>query len=189
MNKKILVEVSARHLHLSAADAAELFGADHDWKILKTLSQPGEVAYQDKVSLLGPNGQSLTARVLGPWRAATQVELAASDAATLGISAPVKLSGDHAGSAGLTLQGPAGTIALTQGVIMAKRHLHLSPSEASELGLHQGQLVRIKLDNEHIIDDIVVRLGERYRLALHLDTDEAKAAGLERRPVSGELLN
>ena len=179
MEKKVIVETSARHIHLSAADVATLFGEGHALTNKKDLSQPGQFACEEKVELVGPKG-SLKVSVLGPERKATQVELSYTDARTLGLKAvPVRESGDTAGSPGLKLVGPAGEVDLAEGVIIAKRHIHMTPEDAKAFGVEDKQVVKVKIDSGRtlIFDDVVCRVNPNFALAMHIDTDECNAAG------------
>ncbi len=173
-----IVETSARHIHLCPADLETLFGAGAELHNKKDLSQPGQFACEEKVQLVGPKG-SLMVSVLGPARKDTQVELSFTDARTLGLKdVPVRESGDVAGTPGIKLVGPAGEVALTQGVIIAKRHIHMTPADAEAFGVADKDIVCVKLDTTRplIFGDVVVRVSPTYALAMHIDTDEANAA-------------
>ncbi len=175
--KKILVETSARHIHLSAEALEALFGKGATLTNKKDLSQPGQFACEEKVELVGPKS-TMKVSVLGPVRKDTQVELSLTDARALGISAPVRESGDIAGTTGLTLRGPAGEYVINEGVIVAKRHIHLTPADAKELGVEDKEIVKVKLETERplIFDGVVVRVNENFAAAMHIDTDESNAA-------------
>ena len=175
--KKILVETSARHIHLSSEALEALFGKGATLTKKKDLSQPGQFACEEKVELVGPKS-SMKVSVLGPVRSATQVELSLTDARALGISAPVRESGDIAGTAGITLRGPAGEYIISEGVIAAKRHIHLTPDNAAEFGVSDKQIVKVKLNTERplIFDDVVVRVNSNFAPAMHIDTDESNAS-------------
>ena len=175
--KKILVETSARHIHLSEEALEALFGKGATLTKKKDLSQPGQFACEEKVELVGPKS-SMKVSVLGPVRPATQVEISLTDARTLGVSAAVRESGDIAGTAGITLKGPAGEYIMTEGVIAAKRHIHLTPENAAEFGVSDKQIVKVKLDTARplIFDDVVVRVSTKFAPAMHIDTDESNAA-------------
>ena len=173
-----IVETSARHIHLSTADIETLFGAGAVLHNKKDLSQPGQFACEEKVQLVGPKG-SLMVSVLGPARKDTQVELSFTDARTLGLAGvPVRESGDVAGTPGIKLVGPAGEVALSQGVIIAKRHIHMTTADAAAFGVADKEIVSVKLDTARplIFGDVVVRVSDTYALAMHIDTDEANAA-------------
>ena len=179
MSKKILVETSARHIHVCEATLKTLFGEGATLTNKKDLSQPGQFACEEKVELVGPKG-SLKVSVLGPERKATQVELSYTDARTLGLKAvPVRESGDVAGTPGLKRVGPAGEIEINEGVIIAKRHIHMTPEDADKIGVADKQIVKVKIDTDRplIFDDVVVRVSPKFALAMHIDTDECNAAG------------
>ena len=173
----VIVEISARHLHLSQEHLDILYGAGYKLTPKKDLSQPGQFACEEKVTVVGPKGQ-MKASILGPERNACQVELSATDARTIGVVAPVRESGDITGSAGCKLVGPAGEIELTEGVIIAKRHIHMTPADAEAFNVTNGQIVkgRIRSARTTIFDDVVVRVSPNYALAMHIDTDECNAA-------------
>ncbi|MBR0235290.1 MAG: phosphate propanoyltransferase [Clostridia bacterium] len=177
MENKILVETSARHIHLTPEHVAILFGEGHKLTVKKMLSQPGQFACEEKVTVKGERGE-LKMSVLGPERKATQVEVSLTDARTLGVTAPVRESGDIAGSGACTLIGPCGTVEIKEGVIAAKRHIHLTPETAAELGVVDKQIVSVKLDTERslVFGDVVVRVSENFAPAMHIDTDESNAA-------------
>ena len=177
MENKIIVETSARHLHVTQNTLEVLFGAGALLHKKKDLSQPGEFASEEKVTVIGPRGQ-LTATILGPCRKADQVELSLTDARTLGLNIPVRESGNVSGTPGLKLVGPAGEVDLKEGVIAAKRHIHMTPEDAAAFGVENGQEVGLKLSTERplIFYGVVVRVSPKYRLAAHIDTDESNAA-------------
>ncbi len=174
---KVIVETSARHVHLTRQDVDILFGAGHQLTKKKDLSQPGQFACEEKVKVIGERG-SLTASILGPERSADQVELSLTDARTIGVKAPIRESGDIAGSGACKIEGPCGTIELTEGVIAAKRHIHLTPETAAEFGLQDKQIVKVKVNGLRplIFDDVVVRVSPKFSPAMHIDTDESNAA-------------
>ncbi|MBQ7660754.1 MAG: phosphate propanoyltransferase [Clostridia bacterium] len=179
MAEKFLVETSARHVHLTNADIETLFGKGATLTNKKDLSQPGQFACEERVTLVGPKKQIERVSILGPARKATQVELSFTDARTLGISAPVRESGDVAGSAPLKLVGPAGEVEISEGAIIAKRHIHMTPADAERFGVKDKDIVSVKLDSADrstIFGDVVVRVSDKFALAMHIDTDEANAA-------------
>ena len=187
MENKILVETSARHVHVTQETLEILFGKGHELSVRKMLSQPGQYASTDKVTVLGynkkdPNGPrpSAALSILGPVRKANQVELSFTDARSLGISAPVRESGDIAGSGRCTLKGPAGEVDLEEGVIIAKRHIHMTPEDAEAFGVQNGDVVAVHVKGqggrETIFGDTVVRVSPSFALAMHIDTDECNAA-------------
>lgn len=185
MSKKILVETSARHVHLSEADMETLLGKGQTLTVKKMLSQPGQFASNERITLVGPKNSIANVLILGPTRPATQVEISLTDARTLGVSALVRESGDIAGTSGIKLVGPAGEIEIPVGVIAAKRHIHLDPATAEELEVTDKQIVSVKLETEGrslIFGDVVVRVNANFAPAVHIDTDEANAAS-----CSGEV--
>ena len=178
MERKVIVETSARHIHLAKEHVDILFGAGHALTNKKDLSQPGQFACEEKVELVGPKG-TLKVSVLGPERKSTQVELSFTDARTLGLKdVPVRESGDTAGTPGLKLVGPAGEVTIDEGVIIAKRHIHMTPADAEAYGLSDKQIVKVKVESGRttIFDDVVVRVNPTFALAMHIDTDECNAA-------------
>ncbi len=177
---KILVETSARHVHVTQETLEILFGKGHELTVKKYLSQPGQFASEEKVDVVGPKNTISRVSILGPVRKANQVEVSLSDARTLGVQAPVRESGDIAGSAAVKLVGPCGEVELTEGCIAAKRHIHLTPEDAKEYGLENGQIVSVVLNDTArplIFGDVVVRVSEKFSAAMHIDTDESNAAG------------
>ena len=182
MGNKVLVEISARHVHLSAEHLEVLFGEGHKLTNLKELSQPGQFATEERVTIKGPKGEMARVIVLGPTRPETQVEVSATDARSLGLSAQVRMSGDIQNTTGMTLIGPAGTVVLHKGVIIAKRHIHLSDQEAKQFGLEDHQVVSVEItsdDRSLTFGDVVVRVNPNFRAAMHIDTDEGNAAGIQ----------
>ena len=177
---KVLVETSARHVHLSAEHLAALFGEGYALTKKKDLSQLGEFASNERVTVVGPKGTLEGVSILGPTRPASQVELSQTDARKVGIGAPVRASGDTAGSPGCKLIGPAGEIDLAEGVIVAKRHVHLSDLEAAEAGLADKQVVEVRIespDRTLTFGDVIIRVSPKFAAAMHIDTDESNAAG------------
>ena len=179
--KEILVETSARHIHLSREAVDVLFGVGYELTKKKDLSQPGQYACAEKLVVVGPKG-TLKASILGPTRNASQVEISLTDARSIGVSAPIRESGDIAGSAPCKLVNPenGAELELTEGVIAAKRHIHLTPEAAAELGVADKEIVSVKVasDSERttIFGDVVVRVSDKFALAMHIDTDECNAA-------------
>ncbi len=185
MSKKILVETSARHVHLTESDMETLLGKGNTLTVKKMLSQPGQFASNERISLVGPKGSINNVLILGPTRPATQVEISLTDARALGITVPVRESGDIDGSAAVKLVGPAGEVEIPQGAIAAKRHMHLDTATAEEMGLCDKQIVSAKIDTNGrslIFGDVVVRVSDKFAPAIHIDTDESNAAG-----CSGEV--
>lgn len=175
---KILVETSARHLHVSQSDLETLFGKGATLTPRKDLSQPGQFAAEEKVTVKGPKGE-LKMTILGPVRKATQVEISMTDARSLGLVPPIRESGDIAGSAGCRLVGPAGEVELKEGVIVAKRHIHATTADAKALGIKDQDIVRVRVEQggrSLVFDDTVVRVSDTFALAMHIDTDESNAA-------------
>jgi putative phosphotransacetylase len=179
MENKILVETSARHIHLTKEAVEVLYGAGAELTVKKMLSQPGQFATgNEKITLVGPKG-SLAVSVLGPTRPANKVELSFSDARALGLAGvPVRESGDVANTPGIKLVGPAGELTIDSGVIIAKRHIHMRPEEAEALGVTNGQVVKVRVNSARslIFDDVVCRVSDKFALAMHIDTDECNAA-------------
>lgn len=176
----IPINASVRHVHLCQAHLDALFGAGSELTVKSALSQPGQFASEETVTLVGPKRSIPNVRVLGPVRPETQVEVSRTDEMTLGIDAPIRASGDIAGTPGIELQGPKGTVRLDRGVIQAQRHIHMSPDDARRFGVTDKTWVMVRVGGERgiIYDDVLVRVHENYRLDMHLDTDEANAADL-----------
>lgn len=186
---KFLVETSARHLHVTQQDLEKLFGVGHQLTPKKELSQPGQYASEEKVTVVGPKGE-LKMTILGPTRSSTQVEVSLTDARTLGLKTPVRESGDIAGSAACKLVGPAGEVELKEGVIAAKRHIHMHPDDAARFGVQDKQVVGVRITTDGrslVFDDTVVRVNPTYALAMHIDTDESNAAAAAGE-IYGELV-
>ncbi len=180
MSKPILVETSARHIHVSAADLETLFGAGYTLTPKKDLSQPGQFACEERVDVVGPKRTISGVSILGPVRPATQVELSLTDARSIGVAAPVRESGDTAGSGACKLVGPKGEVELAEGVIVAKRHIHMTPEDAAEYNCVDKEIVSVKVESNGrslIFGDVVARVHPNFSLAMHIDTDEANAAG------------
>ena len=178
MANKILVETSARHIHVCEATLKTLFGEGATLTNKKDLSQPGQFACEEKVEVVGPKG-SLKMSILGPTRPVDQVEVSYTDARSLGVTPPVKESGDIEGTPGVKLVGPCGEVVINEGVMVAKRHIHMTPEDAAELGVSDKEIVKVKIDTARplIFDDVVVRVSPKFALAMHIDTDECNAAG------------
>lgn len=186
---QFIVETSARHVHVNQETLEILFGAGYQLTVKKMLSQPGQFASGEKVTVVGPKGQT-AASILGPCRGANQVELSLTDARSLGLTAPIRESGDIAGSGACKLVGPCGEVELTEGVIAAKRHIHMTPADAEVFGVQDKDIVSVKVDTEGrnlTFGDVVVRVNPSYALAMHIDTDESNAAGCGR-TVMGEIV-
>ena len=185
----VIVEISARHLHLSQEHLDILFGAGHQLTPKKDLSQPGQFACEEKVEVVGPKS-SMKMSVLGPVRPATQVELSLTDARSIGVKAPIRESGVVEGSGACKLVGPCGEVDLAEGVMVAKRHLHIIPEDAEKAGIVDKQIVKLSVKSEErsiIFDDVIARVSAKAATAVHLDTDEANAAGISG-TVEGEII-
>ncbi len=175
---KVLVETSARHVHVTKEDLETLFGKGYELTVKKMLSQPGQFASNEKVTIVGTKGQ-MTASILGPVRSASQVEVSLTDARSIGVTAPIRESGDIAGSGACKLVGPCGEVELKEGVIAAKRHIHMTPADAEAFGVKDKDEVSVKVETNGrslTFSDVVVRVSEKYALAMHIDTDESNAA-------------
>ena len=183
MKNEVLVEISARHVHVSQEHLEALFGKGYELTVKKMLSQPGQYACEERVRVVGTKGEFPAVSILGPVRPATQVELSLTDARSIGVVAPVRESGDIAGSGACKLVGPAGEVELTEGVMAAKRHIHATTKDAEEMGLENGEIVSVEIptanDRSLTFGDVVVRVSDSYALAMHIDTDEANAAGMK----------
>ena len=178
MEKTVLVETSARHVHVTQQDLETLFGKGYELKVKKMLSQPGQYACEERVDVVGPKKTLTGVSILGPVRNATQVEISLTDARSIGVAAPIRESGDIEGSGACKLVGPAGEVEISQGVIAAKRHIHMTPADAAECGVQDKDVVSVKVDTNGrslIFGDVVVRVSEKYALAMHIDTDESNA--------------
>ncbi len=179
MNKPVLIETSARHVHVTKEHLDILFGEGYELTKKKDLSQPGQFACEERVAVVGPKSSFPAVSILGPVRPATQVELSAGDARSIGVTAPIRESGDVAGSGACKLVGPKGEVEISEGVIVAKRHIHATPEDAEQYGLTDKQIVSVKVDSDGrslVFGDVVVRVSPRFALAMHIDTDESNAA-------------
>lgn len=174
------VGISNRHIHLSQADLDQLFGAGYQLTPMKELSQPGQFACKETVTICGPKGAIEKVRVLGPVRKETQIEIVAGDCFKLGVKAPAKLSGDLAGTLGITVVGPKGSVQTAQGLIVAQRHIHMAPADAQAYGVQDGQIVKIRVGGLRggIYDNVAIRVTTSSKLECHLDTEEANAMGV-----------
>ncbi len=180
MANKVLVETSARHIHVTKEHLEILFGEGYELTVKKMLSQPGQFACEERVTVVGAKKELKNVSILGPCRKATQVELSLTDARSIGVDAPVRESGDVAGSGACKLIGPKGEVEINEGVISAKRHIHMTTADAAEFGLTDSQVVSVKIDSDGrslVFGDVVVRVSDSYALAMHIDTDESNAAG------------
>ena len=174
------VEASGRHVHLTKEQALALFG--HELTQKRPLSQPGQYLSGERVTVVGPKGELANVAVLGPARKEAQVEISLTDGKLLGITPPVRLSGQVEGTPGVTLRGPAGELTLSRGVLAARRHIHLHPDQASRFGVTDKQVVRLQTltDRPVVFEDVVVRVSPEFEAAVHLDYDEANACGLNK---------
>ncbi len=186
---KVLIEGSARHIHVTVNDLHTLFGEGYKLNYKRELSQPGQYLCEERVRLEGPRGNIDRVSILGPERPATQVEVSFTDARTLGLNPPVRESGDVKGSAPVRLVGPAGSVDLAEGVIVAKRHIHITPEDAQTFGLRDKDVVSVKVRGERglVFDEVAVRVSDKFATRMHIDFDEMNAAGLSDE-VEGEVL-
>lgn len=178
MEKTVMVETSARHVHVTEETLEILFGKGYQLTKKKDLSQPGQFACEERVQVIGPKNSFPAVSILGPTRPDDQVELSASDARSIGVAAPVRESGDIAGSGACKLVGPKGEVELKEGVIVAKRHIHMTPEDAENYGVKDKQVVSVKIDSPErslVFGDVVVRVSPKFKLAMHIDTDESNA--------------
>ncbi len=174
-----MVETSARHVHVTQQDLETLFGKGYELTVKKMLSQPGQFASEERVDVVGPKRTLKGVSILGPVRPETQVELSLTDARSIGVTAPIRESGDVAGSGSCKLVGPCGEVELEQGVIAAKRHIHMTPADAEAFGVQDKQEVDVKITSNGrslTFSDVVVRVKPTFALAMHIDTDESNAA-------------
>ena len=176
----IPVGVSNRHLHLSQEDQDILFGAGYQLTPIKDLSQPGQFACKEVVTICGPKGAIEKVRVLGPVRSKTQVEILTGDGFKLGVSAPARQSGDLAGTPGITIVGPKGSVQIKEGLIVAQRHIHMSSEDAVAFGVHDGQIVDIEVEGPRggTFANVIIRANNTSALECHVDTDEANAMSI-----------
>ena len=181
MAKEVLVEISARHVHVCKATLETLFGAGHELTNKKDLSQPGQFACKEQLTIVGPSMRAIEGvRVLGPERKASQVEISRTDSFTLKVKPPVRESGDIAGSAPVTIVGPKGIVTLEEGCIIANRHIHMSEEEGKAFGVRDGEYCEVELCGERrsLFYDVQIRVHKDFRLEMHIDTDDANAAGV-----------
>lgn len=188
---EILVETSARHVHVTKEHLEILFGKGYELTKKKDLSQPGQFACEERVDVVGPKKTLSNVSILGPVRPASQVELSATDARSIGITTEIRESGCLDGTAGCKLVGPCGEVELEQGVIIAKRHIHLVPETAEKLGLKSGDTVSVELKTNGrslVFGDVVARVSEKFADAMHIDTDESNAANCGREQMGTIIL-
>lgn len=191
MADKILVETSARHAHVTKEDLEILFGKGASLTHKKDLSQPGQFACEERITVVGPKGEMPGVSILGPERPATQVELSLTDARKLGITAPIRESGDVKDSGACKLVGPCGEVELKEGVIIAKRHIHMTPEDAAVYNVSDKEIVSVKIyspERSLTLGDVVVRVSPKFALAMHIDTDESNAVACARGEAFGELI-
>lgn len=187
---KIPIGVSARHVHLAQAEVEQLFGENYQLTPKFELSQPGQFAAEETVVIAGPKGSIDRVRILGPARTLTQVEVSWTDAMKLGVKPPLRISGDIKDSSPVTLIGPKGSVVLPEGLIIAQAHIHMSPADSERFQVVDGQSVQIKVQGLRpiILSNVMIRVSERYRLEMHIDTDEANA-GLIQQGAFAEIVN
>jgi len=190
MSKSFLVEVSARHIHLDAKTLETLFGEGHQLTEKRRLSMPTEFVCEERLDVIGPKRTISNVGILGPLRSKTQVEMSLTDCYTLGQIAPVRLSGDTTNTPSIRLKGPEGEVELKEGLIVAKRHIHMNPEHAQTLGVEDKEVVRVTVETERpvIFGDCIVRVRDDFTLSMHIDTDEANAALIGRAGCEGTIV-
>jgi putative phosphotransacetylase len=178
---EVPIAVSNRHIHLSKEHVERLFGRNYQLNKWKDLSQPGQFASKETVTLIGPKGKLEKVRVLGPARGDTQIEISLFDGYTLGITPPIRDSGDIDGTPSVTIQGPRGQLKVDQGLICAARHIHMNPDDATRFQVTNGQRVQVKVSGQRgiIFDNVLIRVSPKYKLEMHIDVDEANAAQIK----------
>ena len=180
---KFIVETSARHVHLTEETFKALFGEEATLTVKKMLSQPGQYACEERVTVVGSKKELAGVSILGPFRKADQVEISLTDARSIGIAGVIRESGDLANTPGCVLRGPKGEVTIKEGVVVAKRHIHATTKDAAELNVSNGEIVKVRVETDGrslIFDDVVVRVSDSYALAMHIDTDESNAAACGR---------
>lgn len=180
-NIHVPVSISARHLHLQQEHVEMLFGRGYELTKFKDISQPGQFACNEKVTLKGPKGTIENVRILGPLRQRTQVEISRTDARKIGVAPPVRNSGNIVGSEAITLIGPAGVVSLQEGCIIADRHIHMTPADALRFGVQDKQKVSVLVEGDKggMMGQVTIRVNDRYALDMHIDTDDANAFDLK----------
>ncbi|MBV7507740.1 phosphate propanoyltransferase [Bacillus sp. sid0103] len=188
-SKMVPIAASNRHIHLSTEHVERLFGRGYELTKLKDLSQPNQFAAKETVTLIGPKGKIANVRVLGPARGSTQVEVSLFDGFTLGVMPPIRNSGDIKGSETITIQGPRGQLTIREGLICAARHIHMHTSDSETFGVQDGDLVQVKVDGYRgvIFSNVLIRVSPKYKLEMHIDLDEANAAGIKNGQL-GEII-
>ncbi|AKL93921.1 propanediol utilization protein PduL [Clostridium aceticum] len=186
---EIPVEVSARHVHLSKEHMTALFGDEAQLAILKELSQPGQFQYDKRITLMGPKGSISNVAILGPVRKDTQVEISYTDARTLGISPPLRESGNLEDTEGVMIVAGRRVVNIDKGVMIAKRHIHMTPENAKVFGVEDGQQVKVRIKSQRpvVLEDVLIRVSEKYRLSMHIDHDEGNAAAYQP-GMTGEII-
>ena len=176
-SRQVPVGISVRHIHLTRDDVDKLFGYGYQLTPKKALSQPGQFACEECLDIIGPKGELKHVRILGPERSSTQIELAQTDCRNIGIKAPVRSSGDTKGTPGVTLRGPNGTLTVPEGVMMADRHIHMTPAQAAAFGLADGDRVQVKIDGPKpgVMGGVLIRANDKCALDFHIDTDDGNA--------------
>ncbi|MBQ9880605.1 MAG: phosphate propanoyltransferase [Clostridia bacterium] len=190
MSEEIMVETSARHVHVTREALDILYGEGYELTPKKWLSQPGQFASEERVRVIGTKGEFPAVSILGPVRPASQVELSATDCRSIGLGIVVRESGDIDGTPGCTIVGPKGEVTIDKGVIVAKRHIHMTPEDAEHYGVTDKQIVSVKVDSADrslIFGDVVVRVRSDFKLAMHIDTDESNAV-LAARDAVGTII-
>lgn len=187
--KLVEIEGSGRHCHVKRETLDVLFGKGFELEVKKELSQPGQYATNQKIEVVGPR-KSLVLSILGPCRPADQVELSMTDATSIGITAPIRESGEIAGSPGCKLVGPKGEVELKEGVIIAKRHIHITPEDADKFGVKDKQIVKVKVggDRALVYDQVVIRVKDDFATYMHIDYDEYNAAAIGKDTLMGEII-
>jgi putative phosphotransacetylase len=177
----IPVGVSNRHIHLRQEDLEKLFGPGYELSVAKELSQPGEFASNETLKVSGPKGEFPAVRILGPVRNFTQLEISKTDSFALGVKAPIRSSGNIEVTPGIKLTGPHGELEINKGVIVAERHIHMTPEDAATFGVSDGEYVSVKSEGDRslVFNKVLIRVKETYALDMHIDTDEANASGLK----------
>ncbi|RXI49094.1 propanediol utilization protein [Clostridium tetani] len=185
----ILIEASGKHVHLSKEHVEKLFGKGYELTKKRDLSQPGQYLCEEKVTLIGPKGIMQNVSVLGPTRENTQVEVSKSDAVSLGINAPIRMSGDTKGTSPIILASKTSVVRLEEGAIVAKRHIHMTPEDALKYGVTDKEKVQVKVKGERslIFDEVIVRVSDKFNTVVHIDYDEANACGFVKN-TRGEIL-
>ena len=188
-NYKVIIEGSGRHCHLTRETVDVLFGTGFELEKKKMLSQPGQYATPHKVTVVGPK-RSIDLSILGPFRNADQVELSFTDATSIGLRPPVRESGDLKGSPGCKLVGPEGEVEIEEGVIIAKRHVHMIPEDAEKMGIVDKQIIKVQVEGERalIFDEVVARVNKDYATYMHVDYDEMNAAAITGTDPTGLII-